>query len=42
MQDLRENSEKNSDEDEAFEETEWPDFTNGFSGRLQKRVTWSI
>ncbi|KAM9340053.1 activity-dependent neuroprotector homeobox protein 2b [Symphorus nematophorus] len=37
LEELKENSEKNSDEDEAFQETEWFDFTYGFNGRLQKK-----
>lgn len=37
LKNLNENSEKNSDEDEAFEETEWFDFAHGLSSRLQKK-----
>ncbi|KAJ0054962.1 hypothetical protein NL108_008672, partial [Boleophthalmus pectinirostris] len=34
---LNENSEKNSDDEDAFEDTEWVDFTEGFNGRMEKR-----
>nr|XP_020462545.1 ADNP homeobox protein 2-like [Monopterus albus] len=37
LKDLSENSEKNSDEDEAFQDTEWFDFTDGYNGKLQKK-----
>ncbi|XP_069553038.1 LOW QUALITY PROTEIN: activity-dependent neuroprotective protein 2a-like [Brachyistius frenatus] len=37
LKDLNEKSEKNSDEEEAFEETEWIDFTEGYSSRQQKK-----
>ncbi|XP_033493032.1 activity-dependent neuroprotector homeobox protein 2b [Epinephelus lanceolatus] len=37
LKELHENTEKNTDEDEAFQETEWFDFTDGFNGRLQKK-----
>ncbi|CAF99373.1 unnamed protein product, partial [Tetraodon nigroviridis] len=35
--DLRKNSEKTSDENEAFVETDWYDFTHGYGGRLHKK-----
>lgn len=38
LQDLNENSEKTSEEDEAFQETDWVDFTYGHHGKLQKKV----
>ncbi|XP_028317039.1 activity-dependent neuroprotector homeobox protein 2b [Gouania willdenowi] len=34
---LNEDSEKTLANDEAFEETEWNDFTDGFNGRMQKK-----
>lgn len=37
LKDLNENSEKNSEEEEIFEDTEWIDFTDGFNGRTQKK-----
>lgn len=38
-QDLNENAdEKNPDEEEAFQGTEWIDITEGFSIRQQKKV----
>ncbi|XP_076610302.1 activity-dependent neuroprotector homeobox protein 2b [Chaetodon auriga] len=37
LEDLKENSEKNSDEDEVFRETHWVDFTHGYNGRQQKK-----
>ncbi|XP_039977599.1 activity-dependent neuroprotector homeobox protein 2b [Xiphias gladius] len=37
LKDLNKNSEKNPDEDEAFRETDWVDFTDGYSTRLQKK-----
>ncbi|XP_040909781.1 activity-dependent neuroprotector homeobox protein 2b [Toxotes jaculatrix] len=37
LKNLNESSEKNSDEDEAFQETDWADFTDGYSTRLQKK-----
>lgn len=42
VQDLNENSEKNADEDEAFQETEWVDITDGYNGRLQKKVNMTL
>ncbi|KAA8585863.1 activity-dependent neuroprotector homeobox protein 2b [Etheostoma spectabile] len=36
LKELNENSEKNSDEEEAFQETEWDDITYGYK-RLKKR-----
>lgn len=38
MQEINENSEKNSDEDDAFQETEWMDFAEGYYSRMQKKV----
>uniref|UniRef100_A0AAQ6IB80 C2H2-type domain-containing protein n=1 Tax=Anabas testudineus TaxID=64144 RepID=A0AAQ6IB80_ANATE len=35
--DLSENSEKNTAEDEAFNETEWVDLIEGYNSRLQKK-----
>ncbi|KAM3833859.1 activity-dependent neuroprotective protein 2a-like [Diretmus argenteus] len=40
LKDLGDNSEENSNEDEnekAFEETEWVDFTDGFNGKQKKK-----
>ncbi|XP_023268058.1 activity-dependent neuroprotector homeobox protein 2-like [Seriola lalandi dorsalis] len=37
LKDLNEKSEKNPDEDEAFQDTEWVDFTDGYSTRQQKK-----
>ncbi|XP_029975842.1 activity-dependent neuroprotector homeobox protein 2b [Salarias fasciatus] len=38
LKELNENSENNSDEEEeAFQDTEWYDFTDGFNGRMQKK-----
>uniref|UniRef100_A0A3P8SZS0 ADNP homeobox 2b n=1 Tax=Amphiprion percula TaxID=161767 RepID=A0A3P8SZS0_AMPPE len=34
---LNESSEKSSEEEEAFQETEWVDFTDGYNGRLHKK-----
>ncbi|CAL9691473.1 unnamed protein product [Knipowitschia caucasica] len=34
---LDENAEKDSDDEEAFEDTEWVDFTDGFNGKMEKR-----
>lgn len=38
VQEINENSEKNSDEDDAFQETEWMDFAEGYYSRMQKKV----
>lgn len=38
LQELNENSEKNPEEDEAFAETNWSDFTYGYSSKIQKKV----
>lgn len=38
LQDLSENSEKNSKEDETFQETEWVDLLDGYNSKLQKKV----
>ncbi|XP_026156094.1 activity-dependent neuroprotector homeobox protein 2b [Mastacembelus armatus] len=37
LKDLNANSEKTSDEDETFQDTEWVDFTDGYNSRLQKK-----
>ncbi|XP_020487302.1 activity-dependent neuroprotector homeobox protein 2b [Labrus bergylta] len=37
LKDLNESSEKNSDEGDIFQETEWVDFTDGYNGRLYKK-----
>ncbi|KAK7899094.1 hypothetical protein WMY93_019947 [Mugilogobius chulae] len=37
LKSLNENSEKNSDDEDAFEDTEWVDFTDGYNGRMEKR-----
>lgn len=37
-QDLNEKTEKDSDEDEVFQETAWVDITDGYNVRLQKKV----
>ncbi|XP_070702642.1 activity-dependent neuroprotector homeobox protein 2b [Pempheris klunzingeri] len=37
LKDLNEKSEKNSDEAETFQDTEWVDFTDGYSSRQQKK-----
>ncbi|XP_070778440.1 activity-dependent neuroprotector homeobox protein 2b [Enoplosus armatus] len=37
LKEISENAEKNSDEDEAFQETDWVDFTDGYHSRLQKK-----
>ncbi|XP_041867506.1 activity-dependent neuroprotector homeobox protein 2b [Melanotaenia boesemani] len=37
LKDLNENSEKNPDEDEAFQVTEWVDITEGYSSRQRKK-----
>ena len=42
VQELKENSEKNADEDEAFQETAWGDLTHGFHGKLQKKVNMTL
>lgn len=42
VQDLKENAEKKSDEDEVFQDTEWVDFTDGYNGRLQKKVNMTV
>lgn len=34
---INENSEKNSDEEDVLDDTEWLDFTDGFNGRMEKR-----
>lgn len=34
---LNENSEKNSDDEDVLDDTEWVDFTEGFNGRMEKR-----
>lgn len=38
VQDLNEKSEKNSDEEEVFQETEWVDITDGYNVRRRKKV----
>lgn len=38
VQEINENSEKNSDKDDAFQETEWMDFAEGYYSRMQKKV----
>ena len=38
VQDLNENSVKDSDEEAAFKETGWVDVTEGYSIRLTKKV----
>lgn len=38
MQDLDKSAEKNTKEDEAFQETNWADLTYGYNGKQQKRV----
>ncbi|KAM9839093.1 activity-dependent neuroprotector homeobox protein 2b [Aulostomus maculatus] len=37
LQGLNESTEKNTEEEKAFGETEWLDFTDGFHGRQQKK-----
>jgi len=37
-QDLYEKSERDSEEEEVFQETEWVDITDGYSVRPQKKV----
>ncbi|XP_074542912.1 activity-dependent neuroprotector homeobox protein 2b [Halichoeres trimaculatus] len=37
LQDLNENSEKTTDEEDPFQETEWFDFTDGYNGRQFKK-----
>uniref|UniRef100_A0A1A8SDJ4 ADNP homeobox 2b n=1 Tax=Nothobranchius rachovii TaxID=451742 RepID=A0A1A8SDJ4_9TELE len=37
LKDLDENSEKNADEDEAFQQTDWIDITEGYSRRHRKK-----
>ncbi|XP_030596904.1 activity-dependent neuroprotector homeobox protein 2b [Archocentrus centrarchus] len=37
LKEINENSEKNSDENDAFQETEWMDFTEGYFSRMQKK-----
>ncbi|XP_029299764.1 activity-dependent neuroprotector homeobox protein 2b [Cottoperca gobio] len=37
LKDLNENSEKNSDEEEVFQETQWVDITDGYNLKLQKK-----
>ncbi|XP_006787873.1 activity-dependent neuroprotector homeobox protein 2b [Neolamprologus brichardi] len=37
LKEINENSEKNSDEDDAFQETEWMDFAEGYYSRMQKK-----
>ncbi|XP_029920294.1 activity-dependent neuroprotector homeobox protein 2b [Myripristis murdjan] len=37
LKDLREKSEKNVHEEEAFQDTEWVDLTDGFNGKLRKK-----
>ncbi|TMS17977.1 Activity-dependent neuroprotector homeobox protein 2 [Larimichthys crocea] len=37
LKDLNEKSEKNSDEEDVFQETQWVDFTHGYHGRQQKK-----
>lgn len=39
LQDLNENSEKTTDEEDFFQETDWFDFTDGYNGRLFKKVS---
>lgn len=34
---VNENSEKNSDDEDVLDDTEWVDFTEGFNGRMEKR-----
>lgn len=34
---VNENSEKNSDDEDVLDDTEWVDFTDGFNGRMEKR-----
>lgn len=34
---INENSEKNSDDEDVLDDTEWVDFTEGFNGRMEKR-----
>lgn len=44
VQDLNENSEKNADEadDDAFGETGWVDFTDGYNTRQRKKVKMTL
>ncbi|XP_068432313.1 activity-dependent neuroprotector homeobox protein 2b [Clinocottus analis] len=37
LKDLNEKSEKNADEDEVFQETDWVDIAEGYNGKLQKK-----
>ncbi|XP_031709714.1 activity-dependent neuroprotector homeobox protein 2b [Anarrhichthys ocellatus] len=37
LKDLNETSEKNADEDEVFQETDWVDITDGYNVRFQKK-----
>ncbi|XP_047461412.1 activity-dependent neuroprotector homeobox protein 2b [Mugil cephalus] len=37
LKDLEEEPEKNTEVDDAFEETDWLDVTDGYNGRLQKK-----
>lgn len=34
---VNENSEKNSDDEDVLDDTEWVDFTEGFNGKMEKR-----